>query len=205
MYLQSNASVPALLQLIPIAALIISSISISFTIYSFKYKDWKENQDKEKKQRIEWFKSLILDYNLEHFYAFFDNVEIELKKLQTGEILDEEKKKINDAVKDHQKVLRLKFIDILIAVDQSLYESTMNEIDDLVDHFTESIFNGGINLNHQPMFEEIVSKRISMTRTQVIKSFFNYYGEAITQKTSSKKADEVSVLLAQTGRQKQLN
>jgi hypothetical protein len=58
-----------------IATVLIAMVNIVFAIYFFVRKDRKENKDKKRDIRIAWFKNLILDYTMEHFYGFFENLE----------------------------------------------------------------------------------------------------------------------------------
>lgn len=159
------------------AAAIIAAGSAIFNIYSFRYKNRKENLDADKKLKIDWLKSLVLDYNLENFYDFFDKVTEEMKKLQ-GEVVTEDiKKQVIESINDYRISLRRKFIDLLLAVDDNLYNSTLDKVDQLIDGFTIAIADEGINLKNMSKFEEVVLNKITESRTDIIKGFFNYKGE----------------------------
>ena len=83
---------------------------------------------------------------------------------------------MDGAIKDHQRVFRVKFVDTLLAVDKTLYDSIQKIADDLTDKFTENIFDSGINLSHPPNFKEVVLKPISESKTEMIKQMFAYKG-----------------------------
>ena len=56
--------------------------------------------------------------------------------------------------------LRLKFTDLLLAVDVKLYDNIKDLLDELVDCLTESIFNEGINLSHNPKYLKSIDKGV---------------------------------------------
>lgn len=159
-----------------VLTLIISLINLFYAINFFWRKDKKEDDVKERDLRISWFKSLILDYNLEHFHNFFQEIDKESQKLKPKKLPDKAKQVINEAIKDQQSFLRKNFVDMLLAVDDELYNSTLKELDKLTDHLTEVIFDSGINLTHAPKFEEEISQKISETKTNILKLFFGYKG-----------------------------
>ena len=99
-----------------------------------------------------------------------------MKKLAKAGVDDTLKKQVDAAIKDHQRTFRMKFTDTLLAVDNSLYDGVQKITDKLTDKFTESIFDSGINLSHPPKFEEIVSKSLSESKTEIIKVIFTYKG-----------------------------
>jgi hypothetical protein len=155
---------------------IISLINLLYAVRFFYHKDKKEDDVKEKDLRINWFKSLVLDYNLEHFHNFFTEIEQELQKLKPKKLTDKQKEKIIEAIKDKQRFLRKNFVDMLLAVDKELYDKTLESLDLLVDHITEVTFNSGINLSHLPKFDEEISAKIGETKTNILKLFFSYKG-----------------------------
>lgn len=122
------------------------------------------------------FKSLILDYNLDHFYKFFQETDFELQKLKSNTLTLKAKQKINETIKDHQISLRKNFVDMLLAVDKNLYNDTLNELDILVDYFTEIMFNPDILLTQSEGFEAHISQKLIETKTNILKIFFGYKG-----------------------------
>lgn len=164
--------------LAPIATLIVSIVNLVIVIVFFNRRNEKEDRDTRRKQRIDWFKTLILDSNLTHFYQFFDAIEGEMHKLaKTSSPNDSLKEKVNEAIKAHQRTFRLRFVDALLAVDKSLYEEVVKIADSLTDRFTESIFDSGINLHHPPKYEEIVITPLSETKTSMIRQILSYEGD----------------------------
>lgn len=129
MYEAPNVSEPSTIEWLakvvtPFATLFISLTTLVFSFLIFRHKDKKEDRDLERKLRIDWFKTLILDANLQHFYTFFESIEAEMKKLAKGTGVNEAlKQQVDGAIKDHQRVFRLKFLDTLLAVDKALYDN----------------------------------------------------------------------------------
>lgn len=72
--------------------------------------------------------------------------------------------------------LRSKFYDSLLAIDDKLYESIKIKVNDLQTHLTNTIFDAGINLAHQPKFDELVIQKLTTTKTEIIQKLFNYRG-----------------------------
>lgn len=155
---------------------IISIINLVYAIKFFRHKDKKEDDVKDKDLRVSWFKSLILDYNLEHFHKFFQEVDNELQKLKPQKLTAKAKQKIDERIKDKQTFLRKNFIDLLLAVDDNLYELTLKELDNLVDHLTELMLNSDVDLSQPVNFENGISQKIIETKTNMLKIFFDYKG-----------------------------
>jgi len=159
------------------AATFITAVSnLIFAILIYKLKNKKEDIDKEKDRRINWLKTLVLDYNLDHFYAFFDNVEPDLYRFKQTGLTDSQKQDIDAKVADHFITLRRKFIDSILAVDQTLYDNILIKSDSLQEHITNSVFDQGINLIHGPKFDDVLLKKLNETKTEIVKLLFSYRG-----------------------------
>lgn len=171
-----------------IAAIIALGAAVSnivFNVYSFRAKNKREDEDRRRKQRIDWLKTLILDSNLPYFFDFFEKVEQELRKLQLPSAKDDTKKQVINNINDQRILIRRKFIELLSAVDENLYYTTLEKIDGMIDCFTSIIVDDGINLKHSPKFEEIILNKIIETRTSIIKGFFNFEGDIQVKLVSS--------------------
>jgi len=66
---------------------------------------------------------------------------------------------------------------MFIAIDEGLYNKILLKVDDLIDSLTNTIFDEGINLSHQPKYEELISKKIKESKTDILKILFSYTGE----------------------------
>lgn len=157
----------------PIVGIVVN-VALTITLFRLIRKVTETNTSKA--VNISWFKALILDHNLDHFYEFFDRLEEELLKLQSNNLTDATKTVINENLKNHQRVFRQKFVDMLLAVDLNIYQNILRQTDDLIDSFTTCIFDPGIVLSHPPKFEEAVTKRLSEVKTGIIRELFKYQG-----------------------------
>lgn len=158
------------------AMIIVAGTNVYFAHKFFNFKNQKEDVDKEKDRKINWLKTLILDHNLKNYYSFFDDLELELNKLKILNLTNSDKQKIDENNAELFVTIRRKFIDILLVVDKKIYNKIQSLFDKLQEELTETIFNQGINLNHQPKFDEEIMSKISSTKTDVIKEIFNYRG-----------------------------
>lgn len=174
---QSSALTDWLDVIYKIAMILIASANVSFAFYIFRSKNKKDDHIHEKNRKIGLLKSLILDYNMKYLYDFFDNIDTETQALKTKDLSNEDKKIINDKIIDYGKNLRQKFIDTLLAIDKKLYTELLSFSDELIDNLTETIFNEGINLSHQPMYDEKINKLVTETKTSIIETLFGYKGD----------------------------
>jgi hypothetical protein len=156
------------------ATILIAAINVFFAVRIFRVKTKKDDTDKDRK--IQQLKTLVLDHNLKHFYDFFDKIEVELAALKQPNLTDEQKKDIDDKVGDHFISVRRKFTDTLLSVDQSLYDSTLGLTDKLQEYLSLSMFDAGVNLSHAPKYDEIISEKLTTTKTDIIRKLFSYRG-----------------------------
>lgn len=160
-----------------LAVVLIAIINLIFAVFVFLKKNHIDRTEKESDRKINWLKSLILDHNLDHFYEFFDRLDIELIKLKEPSIDEAGKQDINDSVSEIFIYLRRNLIDMFLAVDTELYKFFIASSDSLQDHITESIFDAGINLSHPAKFDEVLSNKVMETKTNLIKRLFEYRGQ----------------------------
>lgn len=162
--------------IVKIATIIIAISNLIFAIVIYNLKDKKDDKQKDSDRKISWLKTLVLDQSLKYFYDFFDELEATLKGLQTQNLDIPAKQQILNNASDHFIKLRRKFIDTLLAVDKGLYDDILKKSDDLQTHLSEKIFDQGINLSHQPKFDEVISERLTTAKTDIIKKLFQYKG-----------------------------
>lgn len=160
-----------------ISTIVIALSNLIFVVYVFKSTSNRENENIEKNRKIALFKTLVLDYNMEYLYLFFDELREETNKLSASTLNNEEKTEINEKVLLSGQRLRQKFIDLFIAIDLKLYENLLRSIDELQDHITITIFDEGINLSYAPKFQELITDKITNAKTCIIKLIFEYSGE----------------------------
>lgn len=168
---------PVLDTIYKIATVCIALANIILVFYIFHKNNNKDERNGEKSRKINLLKTLILDYNMKYLYDFFDKVKEETDKLKAPVLQVSEKTSINNEVILLNSKLRQKFTDVFLAIDENIYNEILTSTDALIDGFTESIFNQGINLSHEPMFNDLITSKITTTKTHIIKTLFNYSGE----------------------------
>ena len=160
-------------QMVTLISIVLNLIVV---LFCFVYKNKKDTINMERQIKLDWFKVLILDSNLVHLHGFFDKISIEMNRLKS----DTEKqtpKDVNDRIIEHAATFRINFVDLLLAADKSIYDGLVELSDAMIDGFTHSIFDEGINLKHEPKFKEIVTQQLSKTKTEMIKELFKFKGE----------------------------
>lgn len=159
-----------------IAMVVIALANICLVVYIF-IKDRKRNEQiNEKNRKIGLMKTLLLDYNMKHLYEFFDSIVTETNKLKKKDICKSEKQDIDSNIQDCCKNLRLQFIDAFLAVNQGLYDKILEKSDNLQGHLSKIIFDEGYNLSDKTKFDELITKQISETKTDILKILFEYNG-----------------------------
>lgn len=160
-----------------IATVVIAVVNVGLVIYIFVKNSKRDSSHKEKERKINLLKTVVLDYGMEHFYRFFEKIEQESEKLKNRTIDASAKQAINKALLDFGKTLEHKFTDLFLGIDQRLYETIKQETDNLLDGFTESIFNENINIYTDDNFNDLIINKIIYSKTQIIKTLFSYSGE----------------------------
>ena len=142
---------------LPWVSILISLASLLGSIYFFK---------RNSRQNV--LKTLILDYNIKHLYAYFDEIEKELECLRDKGITLEQKQQINNNQMKSAQNYEQKFIDLFLFVDDDLRKKLVNEINDLTDNLTEAIFNEGINLYVKEIFSSHISDKVSYSKSKIL-------------------------------------
>jgi len=163
------------------ATIFIAIFNAYFAVQIFNFKNKKEDIDKEKDRRIQWFKTLVLDHTLDALYDVFSNMEKELLKLKQIDFTDKfNKDKIKGGVintlDDNFITLRRTFIDMLLAIDKSLYDEILKSSDDLQTYLSEKIADDQMNFADEGEFENIIFEKLTETKTNMISRLFSYRG-----------------------------
>lgn len=158
------------------ATVLIAGFNALFAVKIFRTKFSKDNIDKENDRKIQLLKTLVLDHGLVKFYEIFESLEAELSNLKSEGLTIPGKQEIESALTGLFIQLRRKFYDSLIAIDMNLYGSVRDKADNFQKELTETIFDQGVNLSHTPKFEELISDRITTTKTSILKILFEYRG-----------------------------
>lgn len=156
-----------------LANILIAFFALFFSIYIY-FATRKSDEQKDRRNReVESFKTLVLQHNLVKLFSFYEEIRASIKPLSTSDLGDVEKQTINDQLQDHLKMLRYNFIDLLLAIDRSVYVEIKKHADDLVDLLTKAMFDEGINLSHPPQFDDKIEAPMSESKTQIIKTLYD--------------------------------
>lgn len=158
------------------ATVCIAIFNAVFAVTIFRMRNKRDDKEKERDRKIQLLKTLVLDHNLQHFYTIFDEIELMLCGLKNPNLSDEEKQDIDSNIGDLFIKLRRKFYDSLLAIDIRLYDTIEMYADDLQTHFTNTIFDQGINLSHSPKYDELIQESLIKTKSNIITNLFNYRG-----------------------------
>lgn len=159
-----------------IATIIIACCNLFFAVFLWLKKNERDDRDKERDRKLALLKTLILDHHLGDFYDFFKNLNNDVAALKTVNPADGFKSTVHEKLQTHFITLREQFIDLVLAVDQTLYESLLNFSDELQDKLADAIFDEGIVISNDIKFNELIAEPISETRTEMIKKLFEYRG-----------------------------
>lgn len=139
-----------------IATVIIALANIVFAIIIFK-----------RNKKRELVKTLVLDYSIQHFYNYFENLDIELSKLKT-QCDAKTKKEIEKNILSLGVEFEQKFIDLFLYVNPELHEDIKHKIDDMVGKLMTSIFDEGINIYVDAQYNEKIANEVIVTKASLI-------------------------------------
>lgn len=161
---QSSSWIDTILAL-AMAVIAIADGMLTYLLFKKNRKDSSESECKTRK--FELMQTLILNSNVDKFYKFFDEVTTECIRLKSN--TDKATKDaVNKAIKSSLKIFRLEFITLVKVIDGELYDKMIKMADELIDGITESIYDSGINLKHEPKFDEMLTQRISRCRVDCL-------------------------------------
>lgn len=150
------------------AVFIIALINVGLTIYIF-YKNKKDLFAIETfNRKFELTKALVIEDRIRILYNFFDEISKSCSALKNKNVTDKDKKAINERNLFCQAQFRLDFISVFQTVDNDIYRNLMDISDQMIDNLSNSIFDPGIRLSHDPMYKEKVLTPISQTRMKML-------------------------------------
>lgn len=160
-----------------IVGVVIAIANVILIIHIFRHNNKKDDSEKEKSRKQHLLKTLVLDYNMQKFYSFYQDIHKETKNLLKIDLSNKDKNVINENLTEKAREFRQNFIDMFLAIDEGLYKIILTKVDELIDTLTNAIFDEGINLSFKPKYDEEVSKKIKESKTAIIKVLFSYTGE----------------------------
>jgi len=167
-----------------ISNIFIAIFNLFLAGYIFIYQRDKDRASKvealtieERNIRLQWFKELIIQPNLNQINTFYSNLHDLEAKFASGTTIDDTFRiSISDYIKNESSVLRKSFYDILRSVNSNLHCKIESNIDNLIDNLISQIFNPGLNLNHKPTFNKEITSLISYSKNDLISVIYNYKG-----------------------------
>src|SRR5258708_4816196 len=125
---------------------IIAATGVALAYYVFVYKRKKDTNDKKElldqlrqTARIEWFKLLIIEPNIDAIHTFFSDIEKVIERILITPINTDYLIEYSVYVDDKFNRFERKFIETLDAIDPILSEKIIHAIDDLRDYIKERI------------------------------------------------------------------
>lgn len=140
-----------------IATVIIALVNIIFAFIIFN-----------RNRKRELVKTLVLDYSIQHFYKYFEDLDLELCKLKM-QCSKETKKEIEKNIQSLGRIFEQRFIDLFLHINKDLHKKIKNKIDDMIGHIMESIFDEGINIHVESQYNDKIANIVIVTKASVIK------------------------------------
>lgn len=160
-----------------VATVLIALANILWIIYVFFQNIKNTNEKDERLRKLSLLKTLVLDYNMKAFYDYFADVNEITSKLKQNNLSNDQKKDINNDIIERERKFENEFLDVLLAINKNLYTQLQTLADGMVDHFTNSIFDPGINLYVEDKFNDLIETKLIETKREMIKALFSYKGD----------------------------
>ena len=159
--------------IIAIANLFLAAYVIFYQIRKDKKTDHETARLNEQNIKLQWFKELIVQPNMDNIRMFYANLHTIKDKINSTDLSVEQKEDINNFVKAELAMFRKSFIDVLQLVDKKFADKNMDE---LVDDITNAIFNDELKLNKPAVYEKNIGSKISYSKNNLISQLYNYKG-----------------------------
>ena len=159
-----------------ISTIVIACCNLFFAVFLWVKKNKRDDKDKERDRKLALLKTLILDHHLADFYDCFKTLNNDVAALKTVNQEEGFKLQVHEKLESSFISLREQFIDLLLAVDQYLYESLLKLSDELQDSLANAIFDEGIVISNEIKFNELIAQPMAETRTRMIRVLFEYRG-----------------------------
>ncbi len=168
---------------VQIATVLTASISVylAYRVYVWTKQDTESQTEQQRK--LEMLKTLVLDYRMNLFYQFIDQISTNAEKLITCSSM-QQRKVINEELLTEFYGVRLRFVETLKIVDNDLlYTSCMKILDDLSDSLSDTISKEEVDFSQEPVFREKIKMPIYSANVEILRILFSYTGcENLTTK-----------------------
>lgn len=166
-----------------ISQVLIAIVNFGLACYIFFYQIRKDRKSElatakinEQNIKLQWFKELIVQPNLHAIQNFYSQIQTIKNKITSNDLSEEEKQQINNFIKAEMVILRKSFVDVLLQIDNKLATTIMENLDNLVDGITNSIFNDELKLKNHVTYEKYIGGPISYSKNNLIATLYNYKG-----------------------------
>lgn len=130
-----------------------------------------------KSTRLQWFKELIIQPNINNFLSLFISLEHTWAKLKSSSLTIEQKITINEEAKLHFYDLKSKMVDLIISANKKLHTEFITELDKLLDHVSTVIFESTTDLSDDNLYTKNISEPIENARLKLMALIFSYDGK----------------------------
>jgi hypothetical protein len=161
---------------IAIANLFLAGYVLFYQIRKDKKTDNETAKLNEQNIKLQWFKELIVQPNMDTIALFYSNLHTIKDKINSNELTIEEKEDINNFVKAELAKLRKSFVDVLQLVDKKFSDQLLQNLDALVDGITNAIFDDELKLKKPSVYEKNIGSKISYSKNNLISQLYNYKG-----------------------------
>ncbi len=161
---------------IAVANLFLAGYVVFYQIRKDKKTDNETALLNEQNIKLQWFKELIVQPNMEILSSFYSNLHTIKEKINSNDLTIEEKEDINNFVKSELKKLRISFVDVLLLVDKKFADKLLKNLDELIDSITNSIFDDELKLKNSAVYEKNIGSKISYSKNNLIAQLYNYKG-----------------------------
>lgn len=179
----NNTDALALSDIADISQVVIAAANLFLASYILFYqikKDRKTDNEtaklNEQNIKLQWFKELIVQPNMDVIAIFYANLHTIKDKINSNDLTIEEKEDINNFVKAELVKLRKSFVDVLQLVDKKFSDQLLSNLDELVDGITNAIFNDELKLKIPSVYEKNIGSKISYSKNNLISQLYNYKG-----------------------------
>ncbi len=162
--------------IIAIANLFLAGYVLTYQIRKDKKSDNETARLNEQNIKLQWFKELIVQPNMEVINLFYLNLYTIKDKINSNDLTVDEKEDINNFVKAELVKLRISFVDVLLLVDKKFADQLLKNLDELVDGITNAIFDDELKLKKSQVYEKNIGSKITYSKNHLISQLYNYKG-----------------------------
>lgn len=163
--------------------IILGVLTLCLAFYVFIYQKNKDKKDvvkadliAKKAIKLQWFKDIIIEPNVQYLFKFYENVSGIKQKIKSTDLSDDEKVEIIQFIKEEQSQLRKSFLDLVRCIDSKLFDSIFDNIDLLTDALTNTISNDELKLKNDRTYEREINSKIQSSYAIVMEMIFSYEG-----------------------------